>query len=339
MSSTIRFSLLLRKPDRQIDHPQGGASLDTTNEVKPPASRMDAVLARVNIDQAWEDIYRNKGGPGIDGVTLARWARNWEANIERLREQARTNTYHPNRPKRFTVRKKGGGKRELSRLTISDKVLQRAVLNVIDDIFEPQFLDCSHGYRPKRSVATAVQQVLECRDRGLKWVLDADIHACFDHLDHGVLLGLLGTEITDWFTINLMERWLKAGRKYRSQPMGVPMGAVLSPLWCNIYLHQLDLYLTRRGWQMIRYADDFLVMASSLDAVKQALKATRSALVNLELQLSQRKTRLVSFDKGFVFLGVEFIKDRYSYMWEQKRIEVKGRDTRQIYRHLPRFYQ
>ena len=299
---------------------------------------IDPILDRTNMNLAWEQVRANKGAPGTDGVTLSRWARNWEANIERLREQVKTNTYRPNRPKRFLVSKKGCCRRELSRLTISDKVLQRAVLNVIDDLFEKRFLCCSHGYRPRRSVATAVQRVLSLRDRGYRWVLDADIKACFDSLDHQVLMALVRRVIKDWFVLNLMELWLKAGRKHRNRAVGVPMGAVIAPLWCNIYLHQLDAHLTCNRWKMVRYADDFLVLVESEARAQEAWQITETRLEQLKLQLNPRKTWINSFDDGFVFLGVTFYKDSYAYNWQKMRIEVEGRKLRMLYNHPPDFY-
>jgi len=332
---------------------------------------IEQVLARENMEQAWAAVEANKGGPGIDGVTLARWARNLESNLARLSEQVRTNTYRPNRPKRFWVAKKGGGWRELSRLTVADKVLQRAVLNVLEGPFEARFLNCSHGYRPNRSTATAIQQVLSYRDRGLTWVLDADIAACFDSLNHELLMGLLRRVVDDdddgWHILNLTAAWLRAGAARKSQlpkaqkpkgqtptveaggekiptlkspsaKVGVPMGAVLSPLWCNVYLHQLDARLTTAGWRLVRYADDFVVLTASEAEAHEARAATEEALRALRLELSPRKTQVVSFDEGFDFLGVTFYRDTYSYEWEKKRIEVKGRNIRWLYRHAPEFY-
>jgi group II intron reverse transcriptase/maturase len=287
---------------------------------------------------AWEQVLANRAAPGIDGVTLARWGRNWQANLERLSHQVRTNTYRPNRPRRFVVFKKGGGQRELSCLTVTDKVLQRAVLNVIEAPFERRFLDCSHGYRPRRSVATAVQQVLSHRDRGLRWVLDADIRACFDSLDHTVLIGLIRRVIDDWFVLNLTEMWLKAGRKHRHQALGVPMGGVLSPLWCNIYLHQLDAHLTTQRWALVRYADDFIVLSASPEEAQRAWQEVANVLEKLKLQLSPHKTRLTSFEEGFEFLGVAFQGERYAYTWRDKRIEVAGRKLGWLYRCPPDFY-
>jgi group II intron reverse transcriptase/maturase len=303
---------------------------------QPPL--IDHILAWPNLEAAWEQVLANRAAPGIDGVTLARWARNRQANLERLASQVRTNTYRPNRPKRFLVAKKGGGMRELSRLTVTDKVLQRAVLNVIEAPFEQRFLDCSHGYRPRRSVATAVQQVLEYRRRGLRWVLDADITACFDSLDHAILLELIRRVIDDWFVLNLTELWLKAGRKHRHQALGVPMGGVLSPLWCNIYLHQLDAHLTTNRWCMVRYADDFIVLTRTPEEAQHAWQVVEGALEKLKLQLSPRKTRLASFDEGFEFLGVTYQGDSYAYTWRNKRIEVTGHKLGWLYRCPPDFY-
>lgn len=299
---------------------------------------IEAILSRPNMDMAWEVIQANKGAPGIDGITLARWGRNWEANIERLRYQVKTNTYYPNRPKRFIVRKKDGGDRELSMLTVADKVMQRAVLNVIEDVFDKHFLDCSHGYRPRRSVATATQQVLSYRDRGLRWVLDADIAACFDSLDHAILMTLIRRVVKDWFVLNLMGLWLKAGRKYRHQAVGVPVGAVLSPLWCNIYMHQLDARLAMARWKVVRYADDFIILTASQEEAQHAMKATATILASLKLELSPQKTSIVSFEEGFTFLGIHFYKNTYTYTWEEKQITVSGRKLRWLYKHIPYFY-
>lgn len=303
-----------------------------------PAPIIDNILARKNMDLAWEQVQANKGGPGIDQVTLTRWSHSWEANIERLRSQVRTNTYLPNRPKRFSVLKKDGGVRQLSRLTISDKVLQRAVLNVIDNYFDKDFLPCSHGYRQKHSVATAVEQVLFHRDQGLKSVLDADIEACFDNLDHALLIDLVRAVIKDWFVLNLMSLWLKAGRKHRHLAIGVPMGAVLSPLWANIYLHQLDLNLAQAGFTLVRYADDFLILTPDAEHAEAARLVTQTVLSKIKLHLSASKTRLACFEEGFVFLGVTFYRNTFSYRCQKKKITVKGKKSAQLYRYPPEFY-
>lgn len=298
----------------------------------------DRILDRSNLQAAWEQVRANKAAPGLDGVSLGRWERSLEANLARLRDQALANTYTPNRPKRFQVAKKGGGLRELSRLTVADKVLQRAVLNIIEPFFERRFLGCSHGYRPRRSVATAVRQVLAHRDLGRRAVLDADISACFDSLDHAILIGEIRRVIDDGFTLNLMQLWLKAGRRHRHRAVGVPMGAVLSPLWCNIYLHPLDAALTAEGWKPVRYADDFVILTETDEQAQLAREMVAAALDVLKLSLNPKKTRTASFDEGFTFLGVRFEGESFSYSYRNTRIEVSGRGLSTLYRHPPDFY-
>ena len=174
---------------------------------------IDQVLDRKNLQAAWLDVQANRGAPGVDEVTLARWGRNWEANLERLRRQVLTNTYRPNRPRRFKVLKQDGTYRELSILTVTDRVMQRAVLNVIEPVFEHRFLNCSFGYRPGRSVANAVTSVVRCRERGLTWVLRADVQDCFDSLDHSIIMEHVRQAITDPAILSLIGRWQAVGAK------------------------------------------------------------------------------------------------------------------------------
>ncbi len=310
---------------------------------------LDQVLSRSNLIEAWEEVRANQGAPGIDAVTLKRWGRNWEANLERLRQQVRTNTYHPNRPRRFKVLKLDGSFRELSILTVTDRVLQRAVLNILEPTCERRFLNCSFGYRPKRSVANAITSVVRWRERGYGWVLDADIEKCFDSLDHALILELLKPAVLDAMVLNLITQWLKVGQPPpRPSPVaekkcdrggsGVPLGAVLSPLMCNVVLHQMDMALTRAGWTVVRYADDFVVLTRSEAEAQQATRETAAALRGLRLNLHPHKTQITSFAQGFRFLGVDFKDDTYTYVYQQKQIKVKGPNTRFLYDHWPQFY-
>lgn len=296
------------------------------------------ILDRVNLQTAWEQVLSKKGGPGVDGVTVQRWARNWEANLERLREQVLANTYHPNRPKRYIMRKKDGGTREICRLTVSDKVLQRAVLNVIEEAFDERFLPCSHGYREKRSVATAVQRLLSFRDRGMLWVFDADISDCFNQIRHEILMERIRKVVSDYFVLHMTEMWLNTYQRHKTQPIGIPLGAVLSPLWCNIYLHLLDARLTCDNWALTRYADDFVVMAWHEREAQEAQYITEEILNELGLVLNTRKTRVCCFEDSFEFLGVRFYRDTYSYQYLNKRIEVDDCSVKWLYRNPPLGY-
>jgi group II intron reverse transcriptase/maturase len=300
--------------------------------------QIQSVLAEQNMLNAWEKVYANKGSPGLDGVTLNRWARNRDVNIARIQTQVMENRYIPTLPKRIQVNKIGGGIREISMLSVTDKVLQRAVMNQIEEDFDRRFLHCSHGYRKNRSTATAIQQVLSYRDNGFRYVFDADILACFDNLDHDILMTRVARVIKDWFILNLMCLWLRSGRKHKRQAVGVPIGAVLSPLWCNIYLHLLDARLSVDGWKTIRYADDFVVFCRTAEETVQVKLLVENVLNDLRLKLSEKKTRLSGFDEGFTFLGVQFKGDTYSYLCKQKKIEVNGRNPHLLFHHPPTFY-
>jgi RNA-directed DNA polymerase len=318
---------------------------------------IDCILDRDNLHAAWLAVEANKGAPGIDQVTLARWGRNWEANLERVRAQVLANTYRPRRPRRFRVLKKDGTYRELSILTVSDRVLQRAALNILEPIFEQRFLNCSFGYRPNRSVANAVTTVVRCRERGLPWALRGDVQDCFDSLDHDVIMEHVRQAVQDTVVLGLIAAWLKAGRRTWAKsrhgpqvpeirdpqseirhPVGIPLGAVISPLLCNVVLHQMDVDLTCAGWTLVRYADDLAALTRSEAEANAAREATEAALAKLRLRLNPHKTQITSFEAGFVFLGVEFRGDQYSYVRQNKRIVVQGPTTRILYRQPPEFY-
>jgi len=222
------------------------------------------------------------------------------------------------------VPKKSGGYRHLTNLTVTDKVLQRAVLNVLDDVFDPLFLPCSYGYRKGRSTADAVEALCAHRDAGFVWVLDGDIDECFDSLDHELLLRFVREQVSDPIVLRLIEGWLLVGRRDPDVPRGIPMGAVISPLLCNIYLNRLDAALVALGWLVVRYADDFVVLCRTEEEAHAARDDTAAALASIKLRLEPHKTAVTSFEAGFDFLGVHFERDEYTYLWEGKRITVEG---------------
>jgi group II intron reverse transcriptase/maturase len=297
------------------------------------------VLGWDNLCDAWERVADNRGAPGIDGVSIRRFARNWEENLRRLRELVLTHRYRPAKLRRIAIPKRAGGQRLLSIPTVGDRVLQRAALNALDDIFERRFLDCSYGYRVKRSLKDAVGTILRHRDHGLVWVLDADIDECFDSLDHELLVGFLAEEVEDTMVMGLIRAWLKGGRRYRNPDRGIPLGMPLSPLCCNVYLHQLDWALVRRRWVLVRFADDFVVLGASRHQAEQAQEVVGGILDGLRLKLEPHKTRITSFDEGFEYLGVRFYQDSYTFTWEGKHFEVEGPTPRWLWGYLPTEYE
>lgn len=285
---------------------------------------IERILAWHNLEDAWNDVRARKGAPGVDGVSVKRWGRNWEERLVDLRHAVMTNTYEPAPLERYSVPKKSGGRRHLANLTVTDKVLQRAVLNVLDRVFDPLFLPCSYGYRKGRSTADAVEAICAHRDAGFVWVLDGDIDECFDSLDHGLLLKFVREAVDHPIVLRLIEGWLRAGRRDPDVARGIPLGAVISPLLCNVYLHRLDLALVSLGWLVVRYADDFVALCRTEEEARAARSDAAAVLQSIKLQLEPRKTAVTNFDAGFDYLGVHFERDKYTYVWESKRITVEG---------------
>lgn len=290
---------------------------------------IDQALTTDNLRIAWEQVASNAGAPGVDDVSIADWRRDWEANIYTLADEVRRNYYKPLPIRRFKVPKKRvPGYRTLTILTLRDRIIQRAVLNVLEPVFERQFLDCSYGYRPDRSVGDAVERIVVLRDRSFAWVLDADIDECFPSLDHALLRTFIREDIDDWFVLNLLDLWLGQMREHPQQTKGIALGAVISPLLCNIYLHRLDAALVAQSYMPIRYADDFIVMCHTERHARRAYLTTAFLLEDLRLQYEPQKTNISSFATGFDFLGVHFEGDTYSYLWQQKKVKVKGKFVR-----------
>ncbi len=301
---------------------------------------IEQVLDMANLQKAWGRVAANQGAAGVDEVSIRRFARNWEENLRRLREQVWTNRYRPARLRRMAVPKRHGeGRRLIAVPIVADRVLQRAVLNVVDDLFDREFLACSFGYRQGRGVRQAVAALLRYRERGLTWVLDADIDECFDSLDHSLLEGFLSETIDDPVVMGLMRAWLQAGRRFENPDRGIALGMPVSPLWCNVYLHRLDRELVRNRWAVIRYADDFVVCGNSRKQVEQAQEVVTDLLTCLRLRLEPTKTRITGFDEGFEFLGVRFYRDSYTFTWEDKEIEVHGPVPGWIWGYMPEGYE
>lgn len=290
-----------------------------------PDGLLERALTLDALRWAWLRVRENDGAPGLDGVSLARFGRLLDANLLALADEVRTGTYQPGRL-RDVAFFDGGKRRELAIPAVRDRVLQRSVLETLMPLLDPRFLPCSFGYRPGRSLYDAIQRIVRLRDRGFDWVVDADIRDCFGSLDHAVLGARLDVLVPDPGVRALLARWI-AGPDVAEGPgerrtRGIPLGSVVSPLLCNVYLHQLDTGLTRRRYHLIRYADDFVVLCKSEAHAARAHRATEKVLTGLHLQLNAKKTRIVSFADGFEFLGVQFEGSDYYYTWEGKRIVV-----------------
>ncbi|MGH2533312.1 MAG: reverse transcriptase domain-containing protein [Thermomicrobiales bacterium] len=294
----------------------------------------DRILHRDTLRFAWRRVEANRGLPGADGVSIARFRLRLEENLLTLADEVRDGTYQPG-PVRRTSILTGTTRRTISILPVRDRVLQRAALDVLTPVIDPTFLPCSFGYRPHRSLYDAVERIVHLRDRGLTWVVDADVRDCFGSLDHRLLTRFITEAAPDPTVARLLTAWIAPPRRNGRPPpvRGIPLGAPISPLLCNLYLHRLDRGLRRRSLQSVRYADDFVLLCKSEFQAEFALRATEKMLGGLELALHPIKTRLVSFDDGFDFLGVRFEGSDYSYQVDGKRITVDHLPPEYFYYH------
>ena len=270
------------------------------------------VLASDNLYTAWQRVLANQGTGGIDGISVHHFEHNVHSNLDTLRNEVIYATYRPSPLLRVYIDKKDGSKRPLSIPTVKDRILQTAVTQILNPIFEEEFEDVSFAYRQGRSVAQAINLVERLRNKGYHWVVDADIHKYFDEVDHNLLMQEIKKLITDTNILHLIEAWIKAtiiDKKQRyTIDKGIPQGSPLSPLLANLYLDHLDETLLDNDFRLVRYADDFVVLCKSADKAKQALELTQDVLEGLRLALNQQKTQIIDFNQGFRFLGVRFVR-------------------------------
>jgi len=266
--------------------------------------------------RAWEEVRRNGGSAGVDGMTIEdiEW-KGVEEFLEQIAKDLKAKRYRPQPVLRVYIPKPDGRKRSLGIPTVRDRVVQQACKIVIEPIFEANFQDCSYGFRPKRSAQQAVKAAKEALIWGW-WVVDADIQNYFDDIDHDLLISLLQRRISDRRVLKLIRQWLKGGvledgcRK--ATETGSPQGGVISPLLANIYLHVLDMYWAERYTSMgklYRYADDLVIVCRTKKDAERTLKAIKWVMARLKLTLHPTKTRIVDMGReGFDFLGFHFHK-------------------------------
>lgn len=262
--------------------------------------------------RAWTAVRANRGAAGADGATMTGFEKELDANLSRLRAELLDGSYRPQRVTQVLVPKAGDDWRPISLWAIRDRVAQRAVYNYLEGPFESRFLPCSHGFRPGRTTATAARAVEQARRSGARWVLDADIKDCFGSMDNRRLLALLASWRVPEPFIKLAGRWLRArvwngwaGRR----EAGTSQGGVISPLLCNVYLHPFDEALQQRGLSLVRYADDFVVLARDERAIDRARSLAATELERLGLAIHPHKTRVTTFGEGFQFVGWFFVRD------------------------------
>jgi len=271
-------------------------------------SLIDKVWNWRNLNEAWAKVKSNKGAGGIDEVSIVQFERNLEQNLNEIQRLLRQDRYKPKPVKRVYIPKPDGKQRPLGIPTIRDRVVQQALKNVIEPIFEAEFSDSSFGYRPGKNAKQAIERIEAIRDEGHEWIVDADIKAFFDTVNHEKLIDAVAERISDGRVLRLIRSFLKAdimeqGVGRAKNVIGTPQGGVISPLLANIYLHYFDERMAGFGYEVVRYADDFIVLCGSKEEARVALSQVEKVLRELELTLHPEKTRLKNIREGMDFLG------------------------------------
>ncbi len=277
-----------------------------------PASLFRRALAWSNLFEAWRKVRDNRGCAGVDGVTIEDFERDLNLLLVGLQKAVLSGDYRPQPLLACEIEKDDGKPRRLAIPTVADRVLQTAVALVLTPILEAEFEDCSFAYRRGRSVRLAVERVERYRDEGFRWVVDADISGFFDHIDIARMLAELRRLVTDAKLIDLVGRWIRCevceSGRIRRTTEGIPQGSPLSPLLANLYLDRLDEAILDENLRLVRFADDFVILCRSRDRAEEALELTGQVLEQLRLKLNDTKTRIVDFNQGFRFLGVNFVR-------------------------------
>ena len=290
----------------------------------------DKVFSERNLHAAFQQVAKNDGAPGVDHVTVDEFARQIPENIWQLSDSLKANTYHPQAIRRVHIPKPGTNEtRPLGIPTVRDRIVQAAVVNVLEPIFERDFAEHSYGFRPGRGCKDALRRVDWLLKAGFVHVVDADLKGYFDSIPHDKLMSLLKTKIADGRVLSLIESFLTAGimdgEDEWTPASGAPQGAVLSPLLSNLYLDPLDHLMAHLGIEMIRYADDFVILCRSREEADKALERVQEWVSLNGLTLHPTKTRIVdSRTESFAFLGYEFRGEKH---WPRKKSLQKLKDT------------
>jgi group II intron reverse transcriptase/maturase len=273
----------------------------------------DKVHRRDVLERAWQDVRRNRGAAGIDRVTLAEVEEYGVARLlDELAAELKDQGYRPLPARRVFIPKPGTTEqRPLSIPSVRDRIVQAAAKIVLEPIFEADMLDCSFGFRPRRSAHDALQVLIDESWKGRRWVVETDIANCFEAIPHSGLMQAIEERICDRAILSLLRSVLRAGvmeaRSLRRGVAGAPQGGVISPVLCNVYLHRLDrAWSTEQHGVLVRYADDALVMCDTREQAEAALERLTGLLAELGLEPKAAKTRIVHLaegEDGFDFLG------------------------------------
>ena len=294
-------------------------------------SLIDKVYRPGTLELAFRKVRANKGAPGIDRQSIQQFAAREQEYLRKLNELLEQDLYEPQPVRRVYIEKPGGkGQRPLGIPTIRDRVVQSALRAVLEPIFERRFHDRSYGFRPGRGCRDALREVDRLLKAGYTHVVDADIQGYFDNMDHDRLMGEVHRDVADGRVLGLLEKYLSQavmdGLKTWTPEEGTPQGAVISPLLANIYLDPVDHAVAEAGYEMVRYADDFVILCRSREEAEEALNLIRTQMEERKLTLHPEKTRIADVlrrGEGFDFLGYHFERGK---RWPRRKSVQKLKD-------------
>ena len=281
--------------------------------MKTDNTLLESMLSNENIMEAYKQVKRNKGAPGIDGMTINELKEYLDENIDTIREQIRTRKYKPSPVRRVEIPKSDGGVRNLGVPTVIDRVVQQAIVQVLTPIYEPLFSDSSYGFRPNRCCEMAIIKALEYMNDGYEWIVDIDIEKFFDNVHHDKLISLIMKNVKNGEIVSLIRKFLVSGimidDEYKESVIGTPQGGNLSPLLSNVVLNELDKELEARGLHFVRYADDCIILVHTSKAADRVMaNVSRFIEDKLGLKVNMTKSK-VSKPKDIKYLGFGFYKD------------------------------
>ena len=278
-------------------------------------SLYDKVFTKTNLRESALSVIDNKGSHGVDQVSVSRYESHLSHNLNILQAKLKNSSYEPRSIRRVYIPKAGTDeKRPLGIPTVCDRIVQTALLNVIEPIFDSTFSNRSFGFRKGLGCKDALRTAVSEMNSGRMFVVDVDIKSYFDEIDHDILMDLIKAKISDGRILNLIEMFLKQGvmegiEELDPEKRGSPQGGVISPLLANIYLNPLDILLESQNLHLVRYADDFLIMCESQEDADKALILVKEWMSSVKLRIHPQKTRIVDMNQvghSFEFLGYHF---------------------------------
>lgn len=303
-------------------------------------SLYDKVISPSNLLDAYQKVRRNKGAGGVDGVTLESFEERAEEHLAFAQEKLQQKRYRARPVRRVYIPKPNGKKRPLGIPAILDRIVQQALLNWLGPIYDATFSEVSYGFRTGRNALDAIETVKSYLDRGYRYVVEVDIEKYFDSVDQSLLMKKLEEEVTDSSVLNLIKDFLQAGvmeeGRWSATDEGTPQGGVISPLLANVYLNSFDHLITEKGYKLIRYADDFVILCGTKEEAEQVMQeVVRYLEGELHLRTNKEKSRIVDFRReSFEFLGYVFY-GRFLRPKERKLAELKDEIRRLTRRQQP----